>query len=62
MSAADVTAATIAAVKSGPPVTVSTLLLLGMPLEQWVLIVTLAWLAIQILTHLWKFFKGPADE
>ena len=50
-------AATSAVVKSSPPVVVGGLSAVGVSLEDWVLIVTLVYLALQIAYLLYKFVR-----
>ncbi|WP_421303716.1 hypothetical protein [Aeromonas veronii] len=48
-----------AAVKSGPPVVVSTMSLAGYSLNDWVLVATLLWIAVQMLWFLWAKIIRP---
>jgi hypothetical protein len=54
--------ATIAMGKSTPPAMVGALSLAGVPLEQWVVILTLIYLALQIILLVRKFFKGGSNN
>lgn len=48
-----------AAVKSGPPVVVSTMSLAGYSLNDWVLVATLLWIAVQMVWFLWAKIIRP---
>lgn len=48
-----------AAVKSGPPVVVSTMSLAGYSLNDWVLVATLFWIAVQMGWFLWAKVIRP---
>jgi len=43
--------------KSAPPVTVSAVSLAGMSLQEWVYILTIIWLVLQITSWVWNKFK-----
>lgn len=55
---------TIEAVKSSPPVTVVALTLGGIPLQEWVYILTIVYLVLQMGWFVWAkiFRKAPASE
>lgn len=55
-------AATGMAVKSAPPVIVSGLQLFGVPLNEWVLIATLAWIGLQSAYFLWEKVIRPMRQ
>ncbi len=49
-------------VASAPPVAITGLTLMGVGLSDWVMIVTLLWLALQIGYFVYsKFFKKPKE-
>ena len=52
------TAAT-AAVKSAPPVVVSGMTLAGYSLNDWVLVATLMWIAVQMCWFIWSNIIKP---
>lgn len=43
--------------KSSPPVAVTTAMIAGVSLEQWVVILTVVYLAVQISYSLWKWTR-----
>ena len=47
------------AVKSGPPVLVSSMTLAGYSLNDWVLVATLLWIAVQMGWFLWQNIIRP---
>lgn len=47
------------AVKSGPPVLVSSMTLAGYSLNDWVLAATLLWIAVQMGWFLWQNIIQP---
>ena len=46
-------------VKSGPPVVVSTMTLAGYSLNDWVLVATLVWIAVQMGWFIWSNIIRP---
>ncbi|MGL6576512.1 hypothetical protein ACSZOM_10175 [Aeromonas hydrophila] len=55
------TAAT-AAVKSAPPVVVSGMTLAGYSLNDWVLVATLMWIAVQMCWFIWSNIIKPRRQ
>lgn len=47
------------AVKSGPPVLVSSMTLAGYSLNDWVLVATLLWIVVQMGWFLWQNIIRP---
>ncbi|WED79808.1 hypothetical protein PYU99_12485 [Aeromonas media] len=47
------------AVKSGPPVLVSSMTLAGYSLNDWVLVATLLWIVVQMGWFLWQNIISP---
>lgn len=46
-----------AALKTAPPVTVSGMILWGIPLNEWILMLTGAWILVQLGFFLYDRFK-----
>ncbi|UBH57082.1 hypothetical protein [Aeromonas enteropelogenes] len=44
----------VATVRSGPPVVVSSMSLAGYSLNDWVLVATLFWIAVQVVWFIWS--------
>jgi len=47
----------VATVKTAPPVTISGLIIFGIPLQEWVLIVTGVWVCVQLGFFLYDRFR-----
>ena len=45
-----------------PPVAVSGLTLLGLPLQDWVYMLTIAYTSMQICWFIWKRIRGRVNE
>lgn len=48
--------------KFGPPIVVNALTLFGVSLDQWVLIITLIWLVLQIGGWVYDRYRRGSDE
>lgn len=51
-----------AASKTAPPIAVTGAAIAGISLQDWVLISTLAYTALQIAFLVWKFFRERAND
>ncbi|MEL3918142.1 hypothetical protein [Aeromonas enteropelogenes] len=49
----------VATVRSGPPVVVSSMSLAGYSLNDWVLVATLFWIAVQVVWFIWSNIIKP---